>query len=207
MSSTVVDLSRNYQEEFFTNMTDVMLNEFLHRITGGELNTHIAANMRNHNYGHVTVQTKIKSKINNNKLDISAYIDLKYRGKRRLHVTLHLTSDDFNAESLGPLHAKNNTRKAATSFAYRTTQTLRKRRYIARANRNAQGHTRIATLEKQEIIDIIMEVMSNYIDQFHPYYLETKLTPLSNRIHPNLMPIINARKHTSAPIKQTELTQ
>ncbi len=119
----------------------------------------------------------------------------------------HLTSDDLYADCIGALHVKNNTRKAATPLACRTTQTLRKRRYIESSNTNTPRHTRITTIEKKDIINIITEVMSNYIDQIHPYYLETKLTPLSNRIHPNLMPIINARKHTSAPIKQTELTQ
>jgi hypothetical protein len=203
MSSTATSKPNNSQTDFFTDMTDSMLNEFLHRIDDGTLAAHITTQMIANHYGYVKVQPKITDVSGN----ISAYINITYMGKQRLHITLHLTSNDlYNKRTLRALHIRNNTRKAATPVACYRTTTLRKRLYVESANRNTPRYTRITNPAKKAIINIIMRVISNYIDPSHSYYLEYTLTPSSNIIHPYLMPIIHARKRTKAPIKQTALT-
>jgi hypothetical protein len=92
------------QKSIFDILDTLKLNELLHRISSGLLNTHINASINNKNI-KVLSNIHIKhDKIKNEPNDVSIYTRFYNNNIEYAHLSIHITGTDFKSNKSGPIH-------------------------------------------------------------------------------------------------------
>jgi hypothetical protein len=196
-----MSLQKNNQNLFFKNITDIQLNELLYRFDTNILARHIITELHRAGLYNINIQTKL-THVNN---DVSAYINYHYNGKKRIHMSFHLTGIDFRRTVIGPIHVVNNTRKRICSpLKYKSTRKLS----CNISHRNTIKYKQISNKQKLLILKLTTDVLNTYFVSSDPYYLDTLLATPPNTLHPYLLLIIQQRKLLTKDthIIQTSLT-